>query len=82
MQVWGIQGCGNIESTIITIIILHTVIEMKLSCFCMHLYVSTPTLLLAAKGPPFMILVGSKQAALLCTFFDYHRGGGTEMQLK
>jgi len=22
-----------------------------------------------------------KQAALVCTFFDYHSGGGTEMQL-
>jgi len=28
------------------------------------------------------LLTGSKWAALVCTFFDYHSGGGTEMQLR
>ena len=29
-----------------------------------------------------LLLTGSKLATLVCTFFDYRSGGGTEMQLR
>jgi len=66
-------------------IILHTVAEMKLSCFCMHLYICTPTptLLLAAKV--FLHIHDTSRIKVGCTFVHIlwlPQGRRYEMQLK